>query len=195
MTFCYLEYSINFHLMKNINGKPDIKNFPPTINRLFERKVTFIFNSCSSSIFKKARGILEIVSASFKPIAVNDLFKYSDGPDKYNMNEYLFHEIIHKMSPHLLRTSENGKITFQHILFKYWLTSEERKGFRCFVNTQNGHRRIANKLYEDLQNDSNEGINSMLVYLLVEHIYESNDLQLINKLKLLSSYHVDKKTC
>lgn len=174
----------------------NIDNLPGSYQTAFKMEMDFIYNNSNSKQFKNSRAIFEIIAASNKPLEQQKIFQIAQELDFPLSDEYLFDDLIHKMSPHFLYISASSQITFHFFLFKEWLTSKERKGRPYYVNVVKGHKAIARNLLDEILNKYEpEEVSLDFVTDLLFHINEANDKDLTNKIKLIPSEVVDRKTC
>ncbi|VDI10370.1 Hypothetical predicted protein [Mytilus galloprovincialis] len=193
--FVLLQLARSLLTIKPKESNLNINNLPGSFQTAFELEMDFLYNNCYSKQFKNSRIIFEIIAASNEPLEQQKIFHIAQVADASLNDEYLFDELIHKMSPHVIYISASSQITFKTFLFKEWLTSKERKGRPYYVNIENGHKAIAGNLLDEILDNHEPDVSIDFITDLLFHINEANAKDLTNKIKLIPPYIVDRKTC
>ncbi|VDI08198.1 Hypothetical predicted protein [Mytilus galloprovincialis] len=175
--FVMLQLARSLLTIKPKENNLNINNLPGSFQTAFELEMDFLYNN----------------TASNEPLEQQKIFHIAQAADASLNDEYLFDELIHKMSPHVIYISASSQITFNTFLFKEWLTSKERKGRPYYVNIVNGHKAIAGNLLDEILDNHEPDVSIDFITDLLFHINEANAKDLTNKIKLIPPYIVDRK--
>lgn len=144
----------------------DAYALPKTLGDLYYSYFARLYPDTKRGSFNPVRRVLELLVATFEPLARKELFDILRMNESTLEEEYEFQSRLNELG-HFLRYGENNTVTLYHLSLTEWLVGESNKKFR--VSKRMGHEKFCD-YYFSLIRDGDKSTLSKYILSLAQHI-------------------------